>query len=161
MTGAERDAAVRHWLLAALPDGERTAAADDWKTRGVTVLPCGTLYSAVRLPADIVAEAAGSTDRAAIDRYLAVSLDGPVFCTGERGLYVALVPPSTARTWSLSGVSFLGRGSVVTVPAPGLTRDLSPGAYWAVPMESPGVLCLAEDVANVATRGLRRGGCRA
>ncbi|MEU7093052.1 hypothetical protein [Kitasatospora aureofaciens] len=157
VTGAEREAAVRHWLLAAVPGSERTAAAADWATRGVTVLPCGTLFSAARLPADIVASAAGSTDWATIDRYLAASFDGPVFCTGDRGLYVALVPPSAVRTWTVPAVALLGRGSAVTVPAPGLTRDRTAGPYWAVPMESPGVLCLPEDVANVAHRGLRRG----
>ncbi|MEU6972091.1 hypothetical protein AB0A71_31100 [Kitasatospora aureofaciens] len=161
MTGAERTAAVRHWLLAALPDGERTAAAADWATRGVTVLPCGMLFSAARLPSDIVASAAGSADWATIDRYLAVSFDGPVFCTGDRGLYVALLPPSAVRTWTVAGVALLGRGSTMMVPAPGLTRDRTAGAYWAVPMESPGVLCLPDDVAHVARLGLRRGGCRA
>ncbi|WP_369185827.1 hypothetical protein [Streptomyces sp. Y1] len=160
VTGAEREAGVRQWLLTSLPGADRPDAAADWETRGVTVLPTGTLFSAVRLPADVAAKAAGSTDWAAIDRYLSSALDGPVICTREGGAYVALVPPSAARTWSVSGVVFLGRGSVVAVPAPGLVRDHSPGAYWSVPMESPGVLCLADDVAHVATRGLQWGGDR-
>ncbi|MGA5818106.1 hypothetical protein ACPC54_09635 [Kitasatospora sp. NPDC094028] len=158
MIEAEREADMRRWLLATLPEVERPAAAADWATLGTTVLPAGILFSAVRLPADIVAKAAGTTEWAAIDRYLATALDGPVWCTGDGGVYVALVPPSAARAWAVSGVIVLGRGSVVRVPAPGLTRADSPGAYWCAPMEFPGVLCLADDVAHVARRGLQRCG---
>ncbi|WP_234048544.1 hypothetical protein [Streptomyces liliifuscus] len=130
----------------------------------MTLLPLGTLVSAVRIPGRMVLALADTTTPADADDFLDSSLDGgPVICD-PRGLrYYALVPGSMPRTWSSAanawrplGVDLLGRGTVLGVP-PVTADEFEPGtphaSYWSVPMYSPGMLCEPSAVARLIIAG--------
>ena len=153
-TTAERNRAVEHWLAAAAPDPREVRA--EWDLRGVALLPTGVLFSAVRIHAATVHAAAGTTAPEEIDRYLASALDGPVLGLADGASYVALLPVSSARKWDLPGTPCLGRGAFVGVPRPGSLREHGERAFWAVPMESAGVLCDPAEVFQLALLGQSR-----
>ncbi len=139
-TWRERQLAVAHWLLSAAPDAER--AVLEWTERPLLALPCGGLFAAVRLSADVVELCANSTDQEAIDVYLEGALvGGPVICDRAARWYYVLVPVSATRYWQDVDARCLGRGSTLCVPRPGLTRaDETYRVFWSVPMDSPGCL---------------------
>ena len=58
-TSADRRLATEHWLLSTLPEPSRERARVEWQEHSVALLPLGTLFSAVRLPLDLVLAAAG------------------------------------------------------------------------------------------------------
>lgn len=150
-TGAERDLGG-HWLLSAAPD--RGAARQEWYERSVALLPCGELFSAVRIPAALVHAAACTTDEAVIDVYLAGALlDGPVICDRYAGWYYALVPASTALRWDVPDLLCLGRESSLGVPRPGLTGAGRERLYWSVPTDPAGRLCLPDAVTQLVMVG--------
>ncbi|MFF2612397.1 hypothetical protein [Kitasatospora sp. NPDC058046] len=154
MTGVEREAAVAQWLICAVQTMERRAVWQDWTERGAALMPTGVLFSGVRIPARTVVAAAGKED---VDTYLARVIHGPVICTQGGRSYVALVGPSVARRWRVPGVSMVGDGALLGVPRPSLDRASGAVAYWSVPFDSPGVLCMGPDVEHVVEAG-RRGG---
>ncbi|MFJ4879972.1 hypothetical protein ACIP93_32860 [Streptomyces sp. NPDC088745] len=138
-TGRERRLAAAHWLLAASPDAEREVLR--WKRWPVLALPCGGLFAAVRLSADIVELCANSTDQEVIDVYLEGALvGGPVICDRAARWYYVLVPVSASRYWQDRDAPCLGKGSILGVPRPGLTRADETRVFWSVPMDSPGCL---------------------
>lgn len=156
-TGAERQLAVRHWLLSAADD--IAAARNDWAARGVTMLRCGTLFSAVRIPAETVHAAFRTDDATATDTYLGAALQGgPVLVDTARERYYALVPASTCRSWNVLGSECLGRDSYLGVPRPDVTRDIvgMTRSYWSVPMDSPGMLCAPGAVSQLIAYGRYR-----
>lgn len=76
-TRAVREAAVATWLLSSADD--RAQARAEWDETGLALLRCRGLYTAVRIEADLVHAAAGTTESAAVDAYLdAALLGGPV-----------------------------------------------------------------------------------
>ncbi|MFF4926086.1 hypothetical protein ACFY4B_36405 [Kitasatospora sp. NPDC001261] len=154
MTGAEREAAVAQWLICAVQTQERRAVWQDWTRHGAALMPCGVLFSGVKIPARTVTAAAAGED---VDAYLARVIQGPVICTQNGRSYVALVGPSVARRWRVPGVSVLGDGALLGVPRPSLYRASGAVAHWSVPFDSPGVLCMGPDVEHVVEAG-RRGG---
>lgn len=148
----ERQLAVEHWLMAAAED--RVKARSEWGESNVALLSCGTLFSAVRIPAALVEAAAKSSDRAAIDTYLASALlNGPVICDRYASWYYALTPASTAQRWDLSGIVCLGRKSSLGVPRPGITGASGERLYWSVPMDSAAALCSPYAVAQLVVHG--------
>ncbi|HEX5567777.1 MAG TPA: hypothetical protein VFY14_12760 [Streptomyces sp.] len=153
----ERQLAAGNWLLSAVRD--RQAARADWAESGVALIPCGTLFSAIRLPADLVHAAAGTTETSAVNAYLREALHGPVFANRHADLYYSLTPASTARHWAdpgAEGVAALGKGAFLGVPHPSLTRPEPGRPYWPVPMDSPGVLCDTDAVVQLITEGHTR-----
>ncbi len=151
-TRSERALAVGHWLLSAAEDRQQARA--DWTATGITVLRCGGIFSAVGIPTVLVQAAAGVQERGAVDAYLTRALlGGPVITSAAAGLHYALVPPSTARNWSVPETECLAPGSSLAVPR--VDRDAG-GAYWSVPMDSPGELCVPAAVAQMALYGVYR-----
>ncbi|MEW1637492.1 hypothetical protein AB0469_25895 [Streptomyces sp. NPDC093801] len=145
-TGAQ--GAVAQWLRAAAAG--RSGEGNVWRERGFLLLPCGVLFSAVRLSAELVQAAAASTDTAVIDLYLAGALDdGPVICDRHAGWYYALVPASTAHRWAVPGTVCLGGNSSLGVPHPSVNGTAGERLYWSVPMASPGLLCPPHAVAQL------------
>jgi len=146
-----------HWLLSAAKE-ERTAR-QQWAEHGIALLSCGGIFSAVRIPGDLVRAAAGATRTEEVNAYLRQALNGgPVFVDTYSNLYYALVPSSTARCWNvrdLPGVECLGRDHYLGVPA---TDRTEPGgrSYWCVPMDSPGALCEPAAVVELVNNGQRR-----
>ncbi len=157
ISGAERRLAVSHWLLSAVRD--REAARADWAETGVALIPCGTLFSVIRLPAALVHAAAGMTEAEAVDAHLRTALAGPVFVNRCRDLYYTLLPASMARRWaapSVEGIAVLGHGTFLGIPHPALTHPTPGRPYWPAPMDSPGVLCPPASVARLIAAGHAR-----
>ncbi|MGA5069283.1 hypothetical protein ACPB9E_36980 [Streptomyces exfoliatus] len=145
----DREVAAADWLFLAAADS-RTARRD-WAVRGVALLRCGVLFSAVRIPADIVHRAAGTDDGRGVVAFLERALaGGPVFYDEGGRRFYALTPVSTARMWRLPEAECLGRDVLLGVPATDLAeRDPRCAAYWIVPMEGPASLCMPGEVAHL------------
>ncbi|MGI5196596.1 hypothetical protein ACQEVY_23590 [Streptomyces sp. CA-288835] len=165
-TRADRELAIEHWFLATHPAPEQVRA--EWTQAGVALLPLGTLFSAVRIPASLVVAAVGSDKHTDVDALLEEVLDGgPVICDPRHRRYYALVPGSmpdrwhdAAEDWRPLGVECLGRGWYLGVPRL-QAAELNPEAwasYWSVPMPSAAVLCQPLAVARLIAVGQRRMG---
>jgi hypothetical protein len=161
--GRDRRLAAEHWLLSAAPNQQE--ARTHWADGDVAILNLGTLFSAVRIPADLVlAVAMEPVPSVHVDEVLAEVLAGPVVCDPHHQRYYALVPASMPVTWTDAvadwrklGVEMLGRESVLGVPA--LTRtELGVhrlASYWSVPMDSAGELCSPLAVARLLAVAMR------
>ncbi|MFE6408540.1 hypothetical protein ACFVOR_16575 [Streptomyces sp. NPDC057837] len=161
---ADRRLAAGHWLLSTLPAPQRELARREWQSHEVAMLPLGGLFSAVRLPARLVAAVAERMEMAALDAFLAQALDGgPVICDPHFARYYALVPASMPRTWHQAAddwrtrdIDCLGRGTYLGVPRPDVVHSVHGRAsYWAVPMDSPASLCSPLEVARLIAAGWR------
>jgi hypothetical protein len=172
-TNTDRQLAVEHWLLAAHPQPEQ--ARRKWGEDGVVLLPLGTLFSAVRIPRQLVVSASRLEETkddadphlfdVMVDEFLCETLhEGPVICDQHKQRYYVLVPGSTpirwhkaAAAWGTLGVDCLGRDTHLGVPHLTANRAYSQQAsYWSVPMPSPGALCNPIDVARLVAAGKRR-----
>jgi hypothetical protein len=164
---ADRRLATEHWLLSTLPDDWRGPARRDWKRQRVTLLPLGTLFSAVRIPGSLILALTGTLTPRDIDSVLADVLHGgPVICDPRRAWYYALVPASVPRTvsakkldtWRDINVEVLGRDAYLGVPpldAVALNPQ-APASYWSVPMESAASLCAPLTVGRLIGAGRDR-----
>lgn len=133
----ERALLVEDWLLAATPDVQQ--ARWEWSEGGLTLLRCGGLFTAIRLPGDLIQAAAASSDRTEMDAYLADALGGPVIAS--RGRYYALVAPSAGVAWGHPSAEYLAWGTWLGVPPVTQTNCTDFLGYWAVPMRRPRELC--------------------
>ncbi|MFJ9243826.1 hypothetical protein [Streptomyces sp. NPDC101776] len=165
-SSAERRLAVEQWLLSSVPGG-RDRARMEWQEHAVTMLPPGTLFSAVRLPGDLVlAAACSSWNPEVIDPFLDETLEGgPVICDLHQRRYYVLVPASMPATWTQAaeewrplGVECLGRGTIIGVPRVDVTESTVQGieSYWSVPMSSAAMLCSPLHVARLIAAGVQR-----
>lgn len=151
---SRRDSAAgaESWLILAARDAGQ--ARREWAEFGVALLRCGTSFTAVRIPADIVLAAAGTNDRVALVTYLTTALDGPCFFDGNSRSFYALTPLSTARRWDVLETECLGADFFLGVPATTITEpDPRCAAYWVVPMAGPAALCDPEIVRWLVQRG--------
>ncbi|WP_039932867.1 hypothetical protein [Streptomyces viridochromogenes] len=159
---ADRRLTSEHWLLATLPAPSRDRARLEWDQYQVTLLPLGTLFSAVRIPGRLLVALTGIAEGSELDRFLRETLDGgPVICDPYFHRYYALVPASMPRTWHQAlddwramDVDCLGRGSYLGVPrvdAVQWTRRRA--TYWSTPMDSPSTLCSPVEVARLIAAG--------
>lgn len=161
-TSAERRLAAEHWLLSTLPAFGRERARMEWQEHGVTLLPLGTLFAAVRLPGPLVQAVAASTTSADIDAVLGEALQGgPVICDRRWQRYYVLVPAGVPRTWRQAAedwraadVAVLGRGTHLGVPRLDTAQERAGlESYWSVPMDSPALLCTPLRVARLIAAG--------
>ncbi|KUO19061.1 hypothetical protein AQJ91_21875 [Streptomyces dysideae] len=158
-TRADRHLAAGQWLLSAAEDTQR--ARKEWAENGITLLRCGTLFTAVRLAASLVHAAADSNDLRDVDAYLGQALlGGPVFADTRWRLYYALVPEGTGRlpSWSYRSedAECLGPNAYLGVPDPTHTDPGVGFSYWCVPPHDPETLCSPEAVAQLLKDGLCR-----
>ncbi|MEU0744299.1 hypothetical protein [Streptomyces sp. NPDC006134] len=162
-TAADRRLAAEHWLLSAHPMPRQ--GRGEWAEHRVTLLPLGTLFSAVRLPGRLVHMVADSTGPEDIDAVLDEVLDGgPVICDPHGPRYYALVPARMPRTWAQAaddwrgaGVECLGRGTYLGVPRLDAVEPTTGTApYWSVPMSSAGILCAPLAVARLIAAGMHQ-----
>jgi hypothetical protein len=143
---------AEHWLLAALDPALRDAARAHWGRGQSVLMPLGGLFSAVRLPENLVlAHTGGKWDPAAADEIVAQAFEGgPVICDPcWPARWYVLVPAQTSlwrtdnKSWRVAGVIVLGLGRHVSVPPVRATshdpRTAEP--YWSVPLSLPGDLC--------------------
>ncbi|MFI6347238.1 hypothetical protein [Streptomyces sp. NPDC050560] len=156
-TAAFRTGAAAAWLARA---HRRPAEVHEAWTHpyGVAALPCGVLYTAVRLPDPVVRAALGTDDLDTLHAALAAALHGPVFRDPAGARYYALVPPGTTGTWRLPDVECLGPEYYLGVPNPAAVRPSGMSGYWAVPIEGPGHLCDPVAVEELARLGRSRAG---
>lgn len=162
-TPAGRRPTIGRWLLSAHPRPGQAWA--DWQMCGVVLLPLGTLFSAVRMPAGLVQAVTVSTDPQEIDAVLDEILDGgPVICDLRGFRYYALVPATMPRTWAQAAeewraadVHCLGHATYLGVPRPDAVEAAAGRAsYWSVPMHSAGTLCSPLKVARLITAGVHQ-----
>ncbi|MFC9133137.1 hypothetical protein ACFT4A_40730 [Streptomyces sp. NPDC057099] len=160
----DRYLATVHWLLSTLPAPRRDRARLEWQEHEVAMLPLGTLFSAVRIPGQLVAALTGCTETTELDAFMGQVLGGgPVICDPRHFRYYALVPAGmprrrqrVAEVWRVMGVEFLGLGSYLGVPqvdAVECTRVRA--SYWSVPMDSAATLCSPAAVARLIAAGRR------
>jgi hypothetical protein len=165
VTDQDRQAAVSSWLLGATEDSD--AARKQWQEQDRALLACGGILSAIKAPAHLVWAAARSEDLREVDAYLASYLDGSgVVLELHTHLYYFLVPGSTTWEWGTReypGVEYLGwepsRRNFLGVPALHVTEPVG-RSYWSVPLEAPGDLLYADQVAQLLRdgRAVRAGG---
>lgn len=145
-TRPERELAVTHWLLGAADD--RDEARAQWAEQGIALLACGSLFSAVRIPAGLVWAAAKTEELKEVDAFLGQWFDGgAVFMDLHSLQYYALVPASAGWRWKdrdFPGVACLGLDNFLGVPAIQLTEPEG-RAYWCRPMDSAGDLCYLDE----------------
>ncbi|MFE3124340.1 hypothetical protein ACFXHD_13075 [Streptomyces hydrogenans] len=137
----DREASAETWLVLAARDARE--ARREWDAYGVALLRCGLMFTAVRIPAEIVHAVAGTADRDAVAAYLATALDGgPCFYDSSGQSYYALAPLSAARRWNVPDTEALAGDFFLGVPATTITApDPRCAAWWVVPMDGPGALC--------------------
>lgn len=162
---ADRRLAAEHWLLSTLDDQGRVRARREWQRDGLTLLPLGTLFSAVRLPQRLVIAVAGERGgpSAYVDAFLDEALaGGPVICDPGGHRYYALVPATMPITWHKavdewrsSDVDCLGRDTYLGVPRVDLDilNARTYASYWSVPMPSMATLCAPLTVARLIAAG--------
>ena len=150
-------------MLSTLPAPARDRARVEWRQHGLTMLPLGSLFSAVRIPGGLIAGLAGTAQAAQLDNFLRETLGGPVICDPHFLRYYALVPASMPKTWHQAlddwrtvDVDCLGRGSCLGVPRLDAVEWRQPRAsYWSVPMDSAAMLCPPMEVARLIAAGWR------
>lgn len=161
---ADRRLATEHWLLATLPAPSHNRARLEWQEHQVAMLPLGALFSAVRIPGQLVVALTGCTERPELDAFMGQALDGgPVICDPHHLRYYALVPASmpkrwhrAADNWRAMDVELLGVGSYLGVPqVDAVECTKARASYWSVPMDSAAMLCSPPAVARLITAGRR------
>lgn len=165
-TAAERRMAVTHWLLSTLDATRRDRARMEWQEQGVALLPLGGLFSAVRIPEQLVHAVARIDHPQTVNGFLAAALDdSPVIHDPSGHRYYVLVPASMPTRWTKAasvwsdqlGVDCLGSGTLLGVPPTDVLwlNVLTNQSYWAVPMSSAGVLCDPQTVARMIAAAAR------
>ncbi|GGS63352.1 hypothetical protein GCM10010270_38010 [Streptomyces violaceus] len=161
---ADRHLASVHWLLPTLPAPSRDRARLEWQEHQVAMLPLGTLFSAVRIPGQLVAALTGCTETAELDAFMDQALGGgPIICDPRHFRYYALVPAvmpkrwqQAADAWRVMGVELLGLGSYLGVPqVDAVECARARTSYWSVPMDSAATLCSPPAVARLVAAGRR------
>lgn len=157
---ADRRRGAEHWLMSAHRSPRQ--ARREWTDTGMTLLPLGTLFSAVRLPLRLaLAPIGGRRPSQDADAFLAdVLCDGPVICDPAGRRYYALVPASmpvtyhqAADEWRAADVECLGRGAYLGVPRLDRLECGPVASYWSVPMSSMATLCAPLAVARLIAAG--------
>ncbi len=127
--------AIADWLARAHPNPRE--AVTEWANRGVSLLPLGVRFDAVRVPASRIHSAVCSDDPETVAAALDDWLSGPVVrdLRASSGDYYVLVPPRAE--WN-GEEQRLGNGSFLVVPRVGA---LSMITHWVVAPRHPGNLC--------------------
>ncbi|MGW6526801.1 hypothetical protein [Streptomyces venezuelae] len=146
------------WLARA--QDEPRKARLEWAEQGIALLPLGTRFNSVCLPASLVYEAVGTGDLNTVAATLAELLGGPVIHNRVQHRYHALVECSPTQRWmrEYSEAPMLGIGHHLSVPASDLRGPT--GLYWAVRPRIVGDLCPVRSVAalvHIARSESRRG----
>ncbi|NYV72823.1 hypothetical protein [Streptomyces sp. UH6] len=144
---------IEAWLASAR--SEPAKALEEWRDQGVTLLPLGRHFSAVRIPVALVHSAldVDDSDGRRLAAVLRSSLNGPVIRDqrASGGVYYALVPWWSASGWSEGdGVHLLGDGVYLGVPA--LKRTDPPGSHWVLLPKHRHDLCSTGRVADLIRR---------
>ncbi|MBR8639384.1 hypothetical protein KEF29_08910 [Streptomyces tuirus] len=145
MTGAKT---AIEWLASVAPDPE--ACRREWERNplGVTLLPAGSAWDVLILPAEL-----GYATLDVLTRVL--GRPGPVLVDFGDARVGFFVPPGTAAGWLGTGIRTAGAGTWIVVPYPG--RASPGGVRWLVPPDGSGTLtdpALLELAMHEAAAGL-------
>lgn len=144
---------VEGWLLTASP--YPGTGRHEWDEGDVTFLRCGSLFSAVRMPRDLVHAAAETSVPDEVDWFLLTALDGgPVFASRRLGFYYALVSADVPNYWTGPAAQCVKADTTLAVPPVWQTDYVNGGSYWPVPPPGVGAFCLPSLVARLTTYGL-------
>ncbi|MFI7019858.1 hypothetical protein [Streptomyces sp. NPDC050164] len=155
-SGPPSSATISGWLASGHPSP--STARREWDSAaGLAMIPLGHSFDAVRIPANVVHAATGSTDPSVVEARLAQYLnDGPVIHDPGFARYYVLVPPGTVYEWPSPVVECLGEATtylgVPRVDRIGLDEETQ-ASYWSVVIPRPGVLCKAADVVALVMAG--------
>lgn len=141
------------WLLRAADDPG--TAVREWRTQGVAVLRCGRTFAAIRIPADLVHAALGTSDPAAVADRLPDALGGPAIWDGPEMPVYALIQPHAGLVWDgANDTPCLGQDTSLTqyLGVPALDRLTPPGPHWVVPPRGDEQLCRPSVVRAFITR---------
>ncbi|MFD5554303.1 hypothetical protein ACFWIA_10735 [Streptomyces sp. NPDC127068] len=144
------------WLLGAAEDASH--ALGEWASQDIALLGCGLIFSAVRVPGELVHAAARTDDEQEIAAFLQRSLDGgPVIRDRYARQYYVLVPVGAElrKTARPGRLEHLGRDCYLGVPKVECTTS-DGRAYWCVPMTSPGRLCSMTRLRELINDGEKR-----
>ncbi|WP_240982516.1 hypothetical protein [Streptomyces sp. S3(2020)] len=130
----------------------------------MALLALGTLFSAVRLPGELVLAAGRCRpELVQVDDFLDEALDGgPVICDPVGPRYYALVPVgvpiawhAAAEEWRALDVACLGGGTYLGVPRVDAVRfdQQTHTSYWSVPLSPEFALCTPLAVARIIAAG--------
>ncbi|MET8687998.1 hypothetical protein ABZV77_27700 [Streptomyces sp. NPDC004732] len=133
------------WLARAQQEPRQAQQA--WAEQGIALLPLGTRFNTVCLPARLVHSAVGTDDLGSVTATLAELLNGPVIHNHPQHQYYALVDCAPTLRWTreYGEAPMLGVGHFLTVPASDLRGPT--GLYWAVLPRIVGDLCPVPSVA--------------
>ncbi|MET8688458.1 hypothetical protein ABZV77_30055 [Streptomyces sp. NPDC004732] len=133
------------WLARA--QDEPRQAHREWAERGIALLPLGTRFNVVCLPARLVHATVGTDDLDIVTATLAELLDGPVIHNRVQHQYYPLVERTPTTRWiqEYGEAPMLGKGGYLSVPASDLTGPT--GLHWAVRPRIVGDLCPVQSVA--------------
>ncbi|MEU1076550.1 MULTISPECIES: DUF6415 family natural product biosynthesis protein [unclassified Streptomyces] len=150
----DQQTAISQWLASA--HTTPSAAWLEWAQGGAAMLPCGGIFDAVRISAEIVHAAMQSGHPEVVGPHLERMLDGPVIhdAYARSVSYYALVPPGTCTQHDTRDVQHLARGTYLGVPD--LPRTARPGIYWLLPPRGVGDLCTPEGVGRLIRLGTQR-----
>ncbi|MGW1746741.1 hypothetical protein ACWCRD_14190 [Streptomyces sp. NPDC002092] len=156
------DRLISEWLARAHPVPQRAHA--EWARQGVTLLPLGKLFCAVRLPGDLVYAAVSSADADQVADALGKLLHGPVIHDHRNtgAMYYALINWGAGVIQEMDqnqDAPCLGAGTYLGVPR--IDRREPPGIYWVVPPRYDGDLCRPGAVRSLVANGRRRLALRA
>ncbi|MFH8492470.1 hypothetical protein [Streptomyces longisporoflavus] len=150
MTRHTEISAVERWLSYAQAAPE--LAWREWKDAGVALLPCGSRFCAIKIPAQLVFAAMGTPEYRAVDAALAQRLDGPVIHDGRDQYDYALIKAMNPKDWPFGREApLLGDGTYLGVPKE--EHNGPSRVHWAVPPRFPGNLCSPRSVEQLVAAG--------
>ncbi|MER6690355.1 hypothetical protein [Streptomyces minutiscleroticus] len=131
----------------------------DWSTQGVSLLPLGRRFAAVRMSEALVRAGVGCEGSVRIATVLEKALYGPVIqdCRAVGITFYALTiwdDDTESVRFDDEDAQCLGPGVYLGVPR--IDRREPPGSHWAVPPRYEGDLCAPEAVAALVESGRRR-----
>ncbi|MGW5737032.1 MULTISPECIES: hypothetical protein [Streptomyces] len=139
---------VDRWLAQAQAGPEQ--AWREWRDEGIALLPCGSRFCAIRMPAQLVYAAVGTSDQKAVDVALAKALDGPVI-RDEAGQHdYALIETIPREDWPFQREApLLSEGTYLGVPR----TEHEGRTHWVLPPRFPGNLCSLRAVEQLVAAG--------
>lgn len=155
LTPIDANRLISEWLALAHPLPQQARA--EWSNHGVTLLPLGKLFAAVRISGDLVHAAVGCEGPGQVADALTERLRGPIIHDHRTvgPTYYALIQWHAGLVWDygelapcLQGETYLG--------VPRLDRREPPGTYWVVPPRYEGDLCRPQAVRELIDAGRRQ-----
>ncbi|MFJ9628883.1 hypothetical protein ACIRU8_14400 [Streptomyces sp. NPDC101175] len=145
------------WLLKAAEIPDRARA--EWALRNVALMRCGRIFASIRVRADIVHAAAGTSESDCVTCYLERALlGGPVFTDRTAAWFYCLVHPNACREWDQTNGEALCMVDDHYLGVPRLDQvSAEQGrSYWCVRPSGPGQVGSVGAVSQMVSVGVLR-----